>query len=96
MKHFIKTIPPKKKPGRPPKKSKGRGRPSRKSTPDVVNADRIVAAVTVATVSNVDITVDEVEEVEDNDGNDEAERPKKKEPNELGGAFKSSEDRKGN
>ena len=72
LKHFIKTIPPKKKPGRPPKKSKGRGRPPRKSTPDVMNADRTVAAATVATVDN------EVEEVEDNDGNDEAERPKKK------------------
>ena len=72
LKHFIKTIPPKKKPGRPPKKSKGRGRPPRKSTPDVMNADRTVAAATVATVDN------EGEEVEDNDGNDEAERPKKK------------------
>ena len=59
LKHFIKTIPPKKKPGRPPKKSKGRGRPPRKSTPDVMNADRTVAAATVATVDN------EVEEVED-------------------------------
>ena len=79
LKHFIETNPSKKKkPSRPPKKSKGCGRSPRKSTPDVVNADRIVAAATVATVSSVDITVEEFEEVEDNDGNDEAERSKKK------------------